>query len=36
MQRPDPAIAGGMVYVNGGYGDHLGRPGNVLPTYSVQ
>ena len=36
MQGPGPAIANGMVFVNSGYGDHLGRPGNVLLAFSVQ
>ena len=36
IQGPGPAIAGGMVYVNAGYGDHLGRPGNVLLAFEVQ
>jgi polyvinyl alcohol dehydrogenase (cytochrome) len=35
IQGPGPTIAGGMVYVNSGYGDHLGRPGNVLLAFAV-
>ena len=35
IQGPGPTIAGGMVYVNSGYGDHLGRPGNVLLAFGV-
>ena len=30
---PGPAIAGGMLYVNSGYGSHRGRGGNVLLAY---
>jgi polyvinyl alcohol dehydrogenase (cytochrome) len=30
-----PAIAGGMVYVNSGYGSHRGRGGNVLAAYGL-
>ena len=33
IQGPGPTIAGGMVYLNAGYGDHLGRPGNVLLAF---
>jgi polyvinyl alcohol dehydrogenase (cytochrome) len=29
-------IAGGMLYVNSGYGDHGGRPGNVLLAFGVE
>ena len=36
IQGPGPAIAGGMLYLNSGYGDHLGRPGNVLLAFDVQ
>lgn len=36
IQGPGPTIAGGMVYVNSGYGDHLGRPGNVLLAFGVR
>jgi hypothetical protein len=25
-----------MLYLNSGYGDHLGRPGNVLLAFEVQ
>jgi polyvinyl alcohol dehydrogenase (cytochrome) len=32
---PGPAIAGGMVYVNSGYGSHRGRGGNVLAAYGL-
>src|ERR1700733_11000766 len=30
-----PAVAGGMVYVNSGYGNYGGMPGNVLLAFSV-
>lgn len=30
-----PAIAGGMLYVNSGYGQWGGMPGDVLPAFSV-
>ena len=30
-----PTLAGGMLYVNSGYGQFLGRGGNVLLAYSV-
>jgi polyvinyl alcohol dehydrogenase (cytochrome) len=32
---PGPTIAGGMVYVNSGYGIGWGLPGNVLLAFSV-
>jgi polyvinyl alcohol dehydrogenase (cytochrome) len=35
IQGPGPTIVGGMVYVNSGYGDHLGRPGNVLLAFGL-
>jgi len=35
IQGPGPTIAGGMLYLNSGYGDHLGRPGNVLLAFAV-
>lgn len=35
IQGPGPTVAGGMVYVNSGYGDHLGRPGNVLLAFGL-
>jgi len=31
-----PAVAGGMLNVNSGHGDHGGRPGNVLLAFEVQ
>ncbi len=36
MHSGGPTIAGGMVYVNSGYGDHGGRPGNVLLAFGVE
>lgn len=30
IQGPGPTIVDGMLYLNAGYGDHLGRAGNVL------
>jgi len=35
IQGPGPTIVGGMLYLNSGYGDHLGRPGNVLLAFDV-
>jgi polyvinyl alcohol dehydrogenase (cytochrome) len=35
MIAAGPAIAGGMVYVNSGYGSHRGRAGNVLLAYGL-
>ena len=32
---PGPAIAGGMLFVNSGYGAFLGRPGNVLLAFGL-
>ena len=36
IQGPGPTNFGGMLYLNSGYGDHLGRPGNVLLAFSVE
>ena len=36
MQSGGPAVVGGMVYVSSGYGDHGGRPGNVLLAFEVR
>jgi polyvinyl alcohol dehydrogenase (cytochrome) len=33
---PGPVVAGGMVYVNSGYGAFGGRPGNVLLAFGVE
>jgi polyvinyl alcohol dehydrogenase (cytochrome) len=35
MLGPGPAIAGGMLFVNSGYGAFLGRPGNVLLAFGT-
>jgi polyvinyl alcohol dehydrogenase (cytochrome) len=35
MDGPGPVIAGGMVFVNSGYGNWGGQPGNVLLAFSV-
>ena len=35
MAAPGPIIAGGMVYVNSGYGSHEGRGGNLLLAFGV-
>jgi polyvinyl alcohol dehydrogenase (cytochrome) len=36
IQGPGPTVAGGMLYLNAGYGDHLGRPGNVLLAFEAR
>lgn len=35
LDAAGPVVAGGMVYVNSGYGQWGGMPGNVLLTFSV-
>ncbi|HXI30304.1 MAG TPA: PQQ-binding-like beta-propeller repeat protein, partial [Vicinamibacterales bacterium] len=35
MSGPGPVVAGGMLYVNSGYGALGGRPGNVLLAFGV-
>jgi polyvinyl alcohol dehydrogenase (cytochrome) len=35
MIGPGPVVAGGMMYVNSGYGGFGGRPGNVLLAFGV-
>lgn len=35
MIGPGPAIAGGVLYVNSGYGSHRGRGGNVLLAFGL-
>jgi polyvinyl alcohol dehydrogenase (cytochrome) len=35
LDGPGPAIAGGMLFVNSGYGGNGGIPGNVLLAFSV-
>jgi len=36
IQGPGPTIAGGMMFVNAGYGDHMGHAGNVLLAFEPQ
>jgi polyvinyl alcohol dehydrogenase (cytochrome) len=36
MDGPGPVVAGGMVYVNSGYGGFVGRPGNVLLAFGLE
>ncbi len=36
MDGPGPVVAGGMLYVNSGYGGIVGRPGNVLLAFAVE
>ncbi len=36
MLGPGPVVAGGMLYVNSGYGAFGGRPGNVLLAFGVE
>ncbi len=36
IQGPGPTVVGGMLYLNAGYGDHLGRPGNVLLAFEAK
>ena len=36
IQGPGPTIAGGMVFLNAGYGDHMGHAGNVLLAFEPQ
>jgi polyvinyl alcohol dehydrogenase (cytochrome) len=36
MMQAGPTVAGGMLYVNSGYGDHGGRSGNVLLAFEVR
>ena len=36
MLSAGATIAGGMLYVNSGYGDHGGRPGNVLLAFGLR
>jgi polyvinyl alcohol dehydrogenase (cytochrome) len=35
MDGPGAAVAGGMLYINSGYGGFVGRPGNVLLAFGV-
>jgi polyvinyl alcohol dehydrogenase (cytochrome) len=36
MLGPGPTVAGGMVFVNSGYGAFLGRPGNALLAFGLE
>ena len=36
MIGPGPVVAGGMLFVNSGYGAFGGRPGNVLLAFGVE
>jgi len=36
MDGPGPIVAGGMLFVNSGYGGIAGRPGNVLLVFGVE
>lgn len=36
IQGPGPTIVDGMLYLNAGYGDHLGRAGNVLIAFGLE
>lgn len=36
IQGAGPTIVDGMLFVNAGYGDHMGRAGNVLLAFQVQ
>jgi polyvinyl alcohol dehydrogenase (cytochrome) len=35
LHGPGPVIAGGILYVNSGYGQFGGMPGNVLLAFSI-
>ena len=36
ISGPGPTVAGGMVFINSGYGALGGRPGNVLLAFGVE
>ena len=36
INGPGPTVAGGMLYINSGYGALGGRPGNVLLAFGIQ
>jgi polyvinyl alcohol dehydrogenase (cytochrome) len=36
MHSAGATVVGGMLYVNSGYGDHNGRPGNVLLAFGIE
>jgi polyvinyl alcohol dehydrogenase (cytochrome) len=35
MDGPGPIVAGGLLFVNSGYGGIVGRPGNVLLVFGL-
>ncbi len=35
MDGPGPIVAGGLLFVNSGYGGVFGMPGNVLLVFGV-
>ena len=35
MDGPGPIVAGGLLFVNSGYGGIVGKPGNVLLVFGV-
>jgi polyvinyl alcohol dehydrogenase (cytochrome) len=35
MDGPGPIVAGGLLFVNSGYGGIVGNPGNVLLVFGV-
>jgi polyvinyl alcohol dehydrogenase (cytochrome) len=35
MDGPGAIVAGGLLFVNSGYGGIVGRPGNVLLVFGV-
>ena len=36
INGPGPIVAGGMLYINSGYGSFGGRPGNVLLAFGIE
>ena len=36
MDGPGPIVAGGMMFLNAGYGGLVGRPGNVLLAFGIE
>jgi polyvinyl alcohol dehydrogenase (cytochrome) len=36
MDGPGPIVAGGMLFVNSGYGGLVGQPGNVLLAFAIE
>jgi polyvinyl alcohol dehydrogenase (cytochrome) len=35
LDCPGPVVAGGMLYIESGYGTYAGTPGNVLLAFSI-